>query len=375
MSKVLFFMCNLNVGGAEKALVDVINNLDHSKYSITLLLLSKEGMYLDKINENIQVKYINDSSNLIKFKIFNKINYLFIKYLPKLFYKLHIDEKYDVEIGFMEGIPMKFISNSNNKHSKKITWVHCDLMNHHWTKKIFNSGEEEQCYNKMDEIVFVSNGAKESFNKLFNINDVNQSIVYNPIIERDIIDKSNEKINTFDKFTIISVGRLDYQKGYDRLIKAHSKLVKKYPHNLVIIGEGQERLTLEQMIKELHVEDTVHLLGYKENPYAYIKNSDIYVCSSRSEGYSISVAEAVVLKKLIICTDIEGPKEILQNGKYGIICDNSESGIEEALERVFEDESIKYKYFTKLQHDIPSFNHNKVISEIEGKLINKKHTA
>ena len=74
MSKVLFFMCNLNVGGAEKALVDVINNLDHSKYSITLLLLSKEGMYLDKINENIQVKYINDSSNLIKFKIFNKIN-------------------------------------------------------------------------------------------------------------------------------------------------------------------------------------------------------------------------------------------------------------------------------------------------------------
>lgn len=358
--KVLFMTPHLGGGGAEKVIVDVLNNLDSNKFDITLILLQNKGIHIKNLKSNIKVKYlINDN----KFKI--KIQEYCIRFIPKLYYKLFIKEKYDIEVSFLEGWTTKLISYSNNKLSKKIAWVHIDLLDKHWTNFIFNKNEEEKCYNNYNEIVFVSEDAKKSFNKLFNKNKSNQRVIYNPINPNEIVNKSNEFNVKYDKFTILSVGRLEEQKGYDRLIRAHSKILSQYPHELVILGEGEQYDQLNKLINELGVKNSVKLIGFKENPYPYIKACDIFVCSSRAEGFSLVVAEAICLEKTILTTKVAGPIELLNKGEYGMVCENSQMGLEKGIIKLISDKDTFMHYASKSKERKDIFDHTKIIKQIE----------
>ena len=361
MKKVLFVMPNLAGGGAEKVLVDILNNLDCKKFDITLFLFKKEGVHIDKINKNIKLISIKDKFKLVPGRILYKV----FEKNPKLFYKLMIKDSYDTEVAFMEGIATKFIGASKNKNSKKIAWIHIDLFSQHWTNYLFNDKEEENVYSKFNELIFVSNDSKIGFEKLFTTNNVYKKVIYNPIIDEEIIKKSEELTIKYYEFTLTSVGRLSSQKGYDRLIKAHAKLVNKYPHKLVIIGEGKERLLLENMIKELGVDRTVELKGFVNNPYPYIKATDVFVSSSRTEGCPLVIGEAIALEKCIIATKICGPIELLENGKYGLICDNDEEGILTSLETILKDKELVRKYELLSKERKEFLNYRKIIKQIE----------
>ncbi len=365
MKKVLFAMPDLRGGGAEKVLIDILKKIDKKKFEITLLLFTRTGVYINEIPKEVKVICIKEKLKIIPgrfwIRYFNKN--------PQLFYKYLIKEKYDIEIAFMEGLATKFISYSNNNSSKKIAWVHIDLLRKHWTKEMFLENEEANSYNKFDDIIFVSNDAKKSFEDLFENNISNKKIIYNPIIDEEIIEKSNQiKIN-FDNFTIISVGRLDKQKGYDRLLRVHSRLVNKYPHKLLILGEGEERENLEQLMKELKIVNSVELKGFVKNPHPYIKSANLYVCSSITEGYPLVVAESLILGKGILATDITGPKEILNNGQYGMICEDSEEGLYKSLQSLLEHKEIIKEYENKSKIGRISLDYKKRIQEIE-KLFN-----
>lgn len=361
MKKILFVMPNLRGGGAEKVLIDVLRNIDKSKFDITLLLFNKGEVYDDQIPKNINVKCINDIMKFIPSRIWGII----AKYYPRLFYKFIIKEEYDIEIAFMEGLATRFVANSNNKDSKKVAWVHIDLLKKHWTKNMFLKGKEEECYNEFNDLVFVSNDAKTAFNNLFKVNKPNKHVIYNPIISHEIEAKSREKNITFKEFTILSVGRLDYQKGYDRLIKVHKDLVKVYPHKLIILGEGPERGNLEKLIETFNVENSVELKGFIKNPYPYIKAADLFICSSRQEGYSLVVAESMVLEKPIISTNITGPREVLNDGEYGSLCRNSEDGIKETLKEVLENRKLLDVYKEKSIKGKKSLDYKSIINDIE----------
>lgn len=361
MKKIAFFMHNLCGGGAEKVLVDIINNLDVKNNKITLILIEKKGVYLNQIPRDIDVIFIEEKLKFIPNKIYLKL----IKYFPKIFYYIAIKESYDVEVAFMEGFLTKLVANSRNNNSEKICWVHADFATFHWTKNIFKKGKEAECYNKFDDIVFVSNQAKFSFENLFPLNNSNKQVIYNPIISSKIISKSREQNIKFEQFTVISVGRLMPEKGYERLINAHAELVDKYPHKLIILGEGKERKKLEKLIKILNVEKSVELKGFIENPYSYIKAADLFICSSITEGYSLVVCESIILGKLVISTDTAGPKEILGNGEYGIICKNSTDGIKNSLEYVLKDKNIIQNYEEKTIERKKDFDYIKVIKDIE----------
>lgn len=365
MKKVLFLMNDLSGGGAEKVLVDLLNHIDTKKFDITLVLLEKKGIYINSLNKNIKVKYLSGSNSLID-RIYRRlIQYKWIKYFPKSFYKYHIKNQYDVEIAFLEGWTTKLINYSTNKNSKKIAWVHIDLLKKHWTKKMYKENEELICYNNLDEIIFVSSDSKNSFEKLYKDCNTNKKIIYNPIIIPEIEKKSEEIDVKFDDTTIISVGRLCTQKGYDRLIKAHANIVKDYPHKLVILGEGDQRNILENLILELNVQNSVELKGFIKNPYPYIKASDIFISSSITEGYPLVVCESIVLEKPIICTDITGPREILNNGEYGVLCENSVDGITLALKNILSDPSEIYNYTIKSKERKKQFDYKSIIEEIE----------
>ena len=361
MKKILFVMHNLTGGGAEKVLVDLLNNIDKSKFNITLLLFEKKGVYLENIPEQIKVISIKEKLKIVPIKIITKL----IKYFPRILYSIVIKEKYDTEIAFMEGLVTNFVGNSTNKKSRKIAWVHIDLFKQHWTKNMFLPKKEKECYDKFNEIIFVSNDAKNAFSKLFPINKVNKRVIYNPIISSYIIEKSNEKFIKYEDLTIISVGRLNHQKGYDRLIKIHSELVEEYPHKLLILGEGEDKYKLEEMIDKLGVNKTVELKGFVKNPYPYIKAADLFVSSSRAEGYSLAVAESIVLGKTIISTNTTGPRELLDNGKYGILCEESYEGIKESIKSVLINRSLLQKYSDLAIKRASSLDYRFIINEIE----------
>ena len=134
------------------------------------------------------------------------------------------------------------------------------------------------------------------------------------------------------------MGGLVQQKGYDRLLRIYNNIVKKEKNiHLYILGEGNQRKELEKYIRNNNLGDKVTLLGYKENPYKYVKKADLFVCSSYYEGYSTAVTEALIVGTPVITTLCSGMQELLDNGTYGMIVENNEESLYNGLKKLIND--------------------------------------
>ena len=356
MKKILFLIDNLGGGGAEKVLCDIVKNLDKSKYDITVCTVWDTGIYIDEIKNNVKYttlfKELKESNSIYK-KVINFIRqrirvFITQKVDSKLLYRLLIRKQYDIEIAFLEVLATKIISGSNNKKSKKYAWVHTDLEKHNWPKKIYgNIAKQRDAYEKFDKIMFVSDDAKKGFERKFNIRN-RLYVQYNPIDEKAILNLSIEQIDDIElnsKFRIITVGRLVEQKGYDRLLKVHNKLTQEgFCYELWILGDGNKLSEYKKFILEHNLSDTVKLLGFKKNPYKYIKQADLFICSSRTEGFSLVIAEALVIGIPVISTNCSGPVELLDNGLYGKLVKNNEESIYKGIKEILNDKLI-YNYY------------------------------
>lgn len=361
MKKVLFAISNLNGGGAEKVLVTILKNIDPQKIKVTLLLIFFEGNYIKDIPDYVEIKYLFKTRNSI---IVRSIYKMFRYMSNKLIYKLFIKDKYDVEIAFLEGITTKLISGSNSD-SKKIAWVHTDLSSNHLTRYYYKSVDSElEQYKKFNKIVCVSNDAKAGFENLFNYyNDID--VIYNPVDSKEIISLAEEETIKTDEFTVCTVGRLVEVKGYDRLIRVHSKLIGEgFCYKLLIVGTGPLKKELEVLCRELNVEDSVIFVGFQNNPYVYIKSSDIFVSSSKMEGFSLVVCEALVLGVPVISTRTTGPIEILENGKYGLLVENNEDGLYQGIKSFMENEKFRMHYQEMALKRKSFFDMNSVLEKI-----------
>jgi glycosyltransferase involved in cell wall biosynthesis len=288
------------------------------------------------------------------------------RYLPpKWIYNQYIKDKYDVEIAFLEGITTKLISGSTNPKSKKIAWVHTDLSSNHLTRHYFKKVDDEAAhYKKFDEIICVSEDAKSGFENLFHINH-NLRVIYNPIDTESIVKKSKEEDIEFDDLTVCTAGRLTEVKGVDRLIRVHAKLRQEgYPHLLQIIGSGLMEAELKKLSQNLGVSDSVQFKGFLTNPYPYIKACDIFVSPSRMEGFSLVVAEALILGRPVVATKTSGPDEILAGGKYGKIVENSEEGLYQGLRDLLENVPLRehYKKMAKVRRSF--FNLTAILQDV-----------
>lgn len=351
---VLFVIPHLNGGGAEKVLLDILNNFDYEKYNVDLLVFFQEGVYIKYIPKNVNTKYIIKQIKAIN-KIPGKVKNLFGIFIKnfgmKKLYKAYVKKEYDIEIAFLEGMATKFVAASNNKKSKKIAWVHIDLFSNHWTKKYFKSLKEEiDTYKIFEKIICVSKDTKRAFFEMFGeMNNV--EVIYNPLDIDKIKKMGSEGINKKEDFIICTVGRLVPQKGFDRLITVTKRLIDEgYKYQLNIVGCGGEKKKLLELINSYNIQEYVRLVGFDENPYKYIKESDIFVCSSRNEGFSLVVAEALILNKPIISTRCAGPVEILNDGEYGIITENSEQGLYESIKLLYHDKN-KRNYFIEKSNE------------------------
>lgn len=364
MKKILFLIHTLGGGGAEKVLINLVNNLDEKKYDITVMTLIDRGVLKKDLAPHIHYRTtlrlkekmddINTSGSLLnkpsKIKnILIKLYTIFWKYTPtKILYLLFVKEKYDIEVAFLEGISAKFIAGSANKYSKKYAWIHVDLINQTKSSNVFrNIDQEVKTYDKFNQIICVSKVAREQFIKKYKITEEKVVVKYNPIDEENIQELSREKIQVEkNKLIIGSIGRLNSQKAYDRLLRIHKKLLLNgYNNELWIIGEGTDKVKLQKYIKENNLDNTVNLLGFQRNPYKYLINFDLFVCSSRSEGFSTAVSEAIILGIPVVTTDCSGMKELLgDNNEYGIVTPNNEEDLYTGIEYILSNKETYNKY-------------------------------
>ncbi|MCB9201810.1 MAG: glycosyltransferase [Flavobacteriales bacterium] len=376
--KVLFRIGSLRGGGAEKVLVQLLHNINYNLFDIHLCVNLKHGVYVNHLPEKVNVIFLADGLDDIEggiHKFLNKVRnftyHHFYRKNPKILYGYKLDKDYDVEVGFLQDI-IPDIALSPIQSSKKIGWVHFDINADKLKRqkdKILSALE------KMDSIVAVSKMVKDSI--LLNKPHLKSKItvIYNAIDKLEIERKSKENILdfSFESPIVITIGSLMKYKGHDRLIDAHANLIKNREtrHHLIILGEGDKEFTtqLNKQINVLGVRSTVHLLGFKENPYPYLLKADYFVLSSRAEGFSLVVAEALALKKPVISTYTSGPVELLQNGKYGLVVENSTLGIENGIKRMMLDSKLVADFQLKSSKAILRFTPKEIIHKIEQILI------
>lgn len=369
--EIVIIMSALHGGGAEKVLIDYLRNFDYKKFKVTLCLVLQEGVYLSDLPEAVELVYLYEKFGMFPYRFehwFSK--YFRVDWFQKRRVKKVLKKKhFDTVISYMEGIPLKFHKYFLKYANRHITWVHLDLFNFHYSLTIFgNKKQEEQIYKRMDAIVFVSEDAKKQFHRLYPL-DIPKKVIYN-IIDKKAIE--NHITNTYSFNNIIkigAVGRLENQKRFDRLIAAAALLKKDGFRFLVnIIGEGNLRFDLEKAIKENDLTEYVYLKGFVKPPYNLINECDLIVATSEAEGFSLVVAEALCLGKAVISTATAGPTELLDNGKYGIICKHDVHAIYEAIKSLISDRD-KLELYQNLAKERSAFFEVKQSIEALEKLI------
>lgn len=254
---------------------------------------------------------------------------------------------YDVVFAFCEGYLTKWIG-ASSVSCKKIAWVHTDMVQNDWPLDtgVFRSFEEERSsYSRFDKVIGVSKIVADGMREKFGCGHTN--VIYN-IIDTDIKKKSRQFVPRIRKakLNIVSVGRLEYVKGYDLLIKAISVLINKkhLDIHLCLVGNGSQHQMLERQIIDAGLQNNVTLAGLQANPYPFIFAADLFVCPSRQEGFNIAILEAMTLGKPIIATDTAGPSEILKDGLFGIITAVSVHDLSTAIERCYRNHELLAEY-------------------------------
>jgi len=348
--KLLFFTTTLAAGGAEKVLLNTVRALK-DEYDITVVVFLNRGVYVDDIKRLCGYEYIYNIKS--KSKLVQRLGFSLLIRWQKLFspsrlYKKYIKGGYDIEIAFLEGIPGRVLSGSNNNN--KYAWIHTDLITNNRSIREYRTfGEEKLCNKKFKKVVGVSSDVTKKFIKKLGISKEKTATILNILDEAEIISKSKEPVSIeIDKkfFNIVAIGRLSKIKGYDRLINAVAQLTSqdKGSLRLNIIGDGHERANLVDMIKKFGLKDIVSLHGFMNNPYPTLTQSDLLVCSSYTEGLSTVAIEAIILGVPILSTDCSGMKDILGDSKYGMIVENSEAGILAGLKAMIEEKGVFAKY-------------------------------
>lgn len=346
--KILFVMPAMLNGGAEKVLIDILKHFDNTKYNVSLLLECKEGPYINDIPNEVELIYLHKKNlwieRLYRYMIMLHCKWLVYQILCRIPLSWSLKGRhFDTIVSFMEGMAVKMHSYISDKADRNISWVHIDFKKKHWSLDFFNDDKEEyECYQKMDKIIFVSRDARDRFKEIYKFDDNKFEVVYN-LIDCDEIKKlADSKFVKKNKFTICMVGRLNQQKRYDRALEVARKL-KETGYNLEfwILGDGEQMTKLRDKVKEYNLEDYFFLKGFIKPPYPYMKQSDILLISSESEGFSLVACEAFCLGVPVVSTKTSGPTELIKSSKAGLLVNENIDDIYMGLKYMIDNESFR----------------------------------
>jgi glycosyltransferase involved in cell wall biosynthesis len=316
MKKILFLIGSLNGGGAERVLLQILEHLNQKEFKCYIALGSMTGEYIESVPEHVEIIDLSSSYNVFIKNIFslnksvNKYQIdLIVSFMPNA-NLLALRTKYFLKPGLKV-----IVTEHNNPHKNY-------LKSNFKLKSLIKKIDLKFFYRYSDTIVTVSNGIRKELIKDFNLPPKIISTIYNPASLKEINNKKHEMPIFFkkksNKKTIISIGRLVTQKGYFNMLEIIKQLNEKIPVRLIILGEGPLRCEIEQKILELKLKNVVFLIGFVDNPWAYIYNSDVYLSTSLWEGFHMTIVESMACGIFPIVSDCNyGPNEIIKNKEMG----------------------------------------------------------
>lgn len=370
--KIIIVSHAMEIGGAERALLGILENINTKKYQVDLFLLRHEGELLRYIPDNINllpsisqytvlarpmIETLRESHILLtaarlygKYKAKKYVkkhklqdNGVAIEYshkYTKIFMpKIQPDVEYDLAISFLT--PHYFVT-EKVRAKKKIAWIHTDYQAIQVDIK-----SELKMWGAYDYIASISNDVTKSFLKTFPTLKEKIVLIEN-ILPKSLIEKQaqedGEDIFDMNNINILSIGRFSYPKNFDNVPDICSRIrnagvnVKWY-----LIGYGGEEGLIRKKIREANMQKYVVMLGKKENPYPYIKACDIYVQPSRFEGKCVAVREAQILNKPVIITNYPTAKSQLEDGVDGMIVPINNEKCAKGIVEIITDKDLQIK--------------------------------
>ena len=385
MKKIVILMRAFECGGTETALLTMLKYLDYTKYEVEIYCLLKSGPLLEKVPEQVKVREIEfrhhfyNYASDVQYHRLNSFEILLSKVEKRLIkLKRQADKPYfymnlkllkdnslhcDILLDFFGyGSFLTAYGANIVIAQKKATWIHDERMS--WLSRTSN-------YLKAyDKVFCVSKAVKNKFDSIYPQYAEKSDVFYN-LLDVDMIrQKSLEdslKIEK-NKIWIVTVGRLALQKGYDMAAKAAAILKQKgYDFLWLALGDGSERALVESWIQENQVEDCFKLMGRVDNPYPYIRKADLYVQTSYNEGYGLAIAEAKILGKLVVSTDLNCVREQICNGKNGFLVEQDPEKIAGKIEECLNSPKMVSQITDTLQKE--NFDYVEELSHIYNLLI------
>ena len=368
MKKILFLIHDLGHGGAEKVLINLVNNMDPLKFDITVMSLFGGGVNEQFLDSHIRLincfpESIPGNSHLMKLLS------------PRQLHKFLIKESYDIEVAYLEGPSSRIISGCTNPHTKLVSWIHIEQ---HTTQKAAASFrsvvEAKHCYRRFEKIVCVSQTVLEDFQRIMQV-DVPHMVLYNTNETEKILALKDEPVGQLfhkEELNVVGVGKVLKNKGFDRLARIHAKLRKKgYPIHTYILGVGPQQKNIESYLSQEHCQDSFTFLGYQTNPYKFISKCDLFVCASFAEGFSTAATEALIVGTPVCTVEVSGMKEMLgANNEYGLVVPNDDSSLYQGIKKLLDEPELLAHYKRQAQLRGKDFSTERTVQAVEEMLLN-----
>ena len=376
--KLLFRHRSMEMGGVEKVMLSLMNNLDREKFEMTVCLNLNQGELRDEFPSHVRKVYLTDGKeDFSKNKIIQKIQ-LFqrrqklekLRKNPEIVDREYLKENYDIEIG-MTYNDFEPVLNSSNRNSKKVGWFHSEIQVPKLQPLVPKILEHFPQFHYM---IYCSEKIKNLMHEHYpNLNYPTESVIINAIPIEEIKQKANADflLPNAESKIFVSVGRLHTRKGYHKLMDAHKKLLNEgFQHTVIIIGDGEELPNLLEQQKNLGVEKSFVFAGNQMNPYPFIKNADFFIMPSESEAWPLVIAEALILQKPIIATKVGDVESMIEDRKTGYLIDYDTHEIYVAMKEFLTNEKLVSDLRENLTAIEKQFDNKKIFDEVEEIFVN-----
>ncbi|AXF56520.1 glycosyltransferase [Salicibibacter kimchii] len=314
-TKVMFFIYELGAGGAARTLLNIINHLDRTRFTPILVTLNFKGTYEQELADD--VTFIKLDTKRLRKAIFPLAKVIRTE-KPHIVFSTQFP---DLNVAAI-------LANLFSFTRAKSIVREADHFGGSFraNTKLLITG---LFYKFARQVISLSEGVKENLVRRYKIKPAHIQVIHNPIDVENIQEKMNEAIDAEhrdlfapEENVIVTAGRLVAQKDQQTLLKAFAHVNTRMKSRLVILGEGPLQATLEQQAVELNIDTRVHFIGFQNNPYRYFHKADVFALSSKHEGFSHVIAEALATGTPVVSTDCRsGPAEVLNNGEFGSLCE------------------------------------------------------
>lgn len=348
--KVFLLIASLEIGGAQRLVVDLLNHLDRKRVSPSLVLSRAVGPFIERVPIDCPI-----------FDLARRSKWDF-PFLAARLCSLIRRERPDAILSVLF-------------HANMLAWVSVGLlgtkvpvvMSEHISIESYRRGPRwvpwmmRTAYPAADRFIAVSEGVGKELVNYWGVSESTVDVIHNPV-DLDHIQKLGQYRleGTLDpsRAVIVSVGRFTAQKDFSGLLHAFARMRRSMSATLVLVGDGEERQALQQLAKDLGIGDDVIWPGYDPNPYRWIARANLFVLSSLYEGFGIVITEAMALGVPVVATDCpHGPAEILRGGQDGILVPPADERLlAQAMVRVLTDDSVREKLITAGQERVKTFS-------------------